>query len=165
MSDFELPPKNQPKPAVKQTTLPTAEIPAEAPAETSESTSEYNQEELLQIFDNIIFSGEYQETVTIKDRLRIVFRTRTVEEMNDIQNHLDGSNLKLIATMDQVRSLLMLGASLVSFQGKDLSTMKPEEKSKFIGKLASPMLAVLFKELDKFDRKVMAAIQEGEANF
>lgn len=165
MSDFELPPKKQPKTAVKQATLPTAEIPAEAPGNADEDKSEYNQEELLQIFDNIIFSGEYQETVTIKDRLRIVFRTRTVEEINDIQMYLDGSNLKLIATVDNVRSLMMLSASLVSFQGKDLSGMKPEEKSKFIGKLAGPIISVLFKELEKFDAKVMAAVQEGEANF
>lgn len=165
MSDFEIPPKKQPKPAVKQAALPAAEVPAEAPENTDEDKSEYSQEELLQIFDNIIFSGEYQETVTIKDRLRIVFRTRTVEEINDIQMYLDGSNLKLIATVDNVRSLMMLSASLVSFQGKDLSGMKPEEKSKFIGKLAGPIISVLFKELEKFDAKVMAAVQEGEANF
>ncbi len=167
MSDFELPPKKQPKTAVKQATLPTAEIPAEAPGNADEDKSEYSQEELLQIFDNIIFSGEYQETVTIKDRLRIVFRTRTAEEINDIQTHLDSQSgsLKLVSTVDNLRSFMTLSASLVSFQGKDLSGMKPEEKTKFIGKLAGPVISLLFTELTKFDRKVMAAVQEGELNF
>ena len=170
MSDFELPPKKQPKPAVKQSSLPPAPSSQEAPAlpdakETPQS--EYNQEELLQIFDNIIFSGEYQETVDIKNRLRIVFRTRTAEEINAIQMHLDqeSSNMKLVSTVDNLRSFMTLSASLVSYQGKDLTSMKAEEKTNYIGKLAGPIISLLFSELAKFDRKVMFAIQEGESNF
>jgi len=167
MSDFELPPKKQPKPAVKQATQPLDEAPKDGPEKAEEISSEYNQEELLQIFDNIIFSGEYQETVTVKNRLRLVFRTRTAEEINNIQLRLDSEsgNLKLVSTVDSLRSFLTLSASLVSFQGKDLSSMKPEEKTKFLEKLAGPIISLLFIELTKFDRKVMAALQEGEANF
>jgi hypothetical protein len=164
MSDFELPAspakKTTSKAPVKDAAVETV---AQAPAPAT--NSKYSQSELLSIFDHIIFSGEYEETVTLRGRLNVVFRTRTAEEINEIQMYLDSANLKLITTVDNVRSLMTLAASLVSYHSKDLRAVKREDRLAFINKQAAPIVGALLDALAAFDEKVQAAVREGEENF
>lgn len=139
--------------------------PSEGNPQTSQSASKYSQDELLTIFDHIIFSGEYQEPVSVNSRLKVTFRTRTAEEINDIQMYLDSANLKLITTVDNVRSLMTLAASLVSYHTKDLSMMSKDDKMSFLKKLPSPVVGALFMALQSFDEKIQAAVTEGQENF
>jgi hypothetical protein len=54
---------------------------------------------------------------------------------------------------------------LTRYHSKDLSGLSKEDKAKFVGKIASPIIVALVNELAKFDEKVFAALREGEASF
>lgn len=126
---------------------------------------EFDKDELLRVFDQIIFEGEYSEDVTIKGKLKVVFRARSVEDTTSITREIDGKNFSLITTLQEQRALLNLAYSLVSYAGKDLGKMELEERKKFINKLPAAVVAALSAELSKFDLKVDMACREGEANF
>lgn len=125
----------------------------------------YSEEELSAIFDEIIFSGEYAEDFKIKGKLPVTLRTRTAEEIDKIQHHLDASGSNLIATIESIRSLMHLQYAIVKYKGEDLSVYKIEEKAGFINKLPGPIVAALINTLAKFDEKVAMACKEGEVNF
>ena len=158
--------KENPKP-VSFKADPKAEKTEEAPKEEVDAASpkKYSEEELASIFDEIIFSGEYIEEVNIRGKLRVSFRTRTAEEIRQITQVVDGTQAVYANTIESIRSLLQLQYALTSYQGKDLTGMYPQDKSKFIGKIPGPVVALLLEALAKFDQKVYEACQEGEANF
>lgn len=126
---------------------------------------QYDQNELNQIFDEIIFSGEYAEDITIRGRLKVRLRTRTAEEIEAISRVVDSTTANLVATLAEKRSLLNLQYALASFQGKDLRALKIEERAKFLGRIPGPVIGSLLTALSKFDQKVYAACKEGEENF
>lgn len=165
-SDFEIPTKPTP-PRINPSDLPVSNE-AQAQAETQENTStapKYTQEELMQIFDEILFSGEYQETVRLRGKLNVKFRTRTAEEIGEIQAELDRLGLNLISSVEQRRSVLMLEKALANYHGKDLTLLKPDERKKFVGKIPGPIVGSLLNALQMFDQKVFEACKEGESNF
>lgn len=167
MSDFELPPGAQRK-ASNKAALPKSEpVKQEVVEETTEivKDSKYSAEELLSIFDEIIFSGEYQEEVVVKGRLKVTFRTRAAGEIEEISKLVDATQANLIATLNEKRSLLNLQYAITFYQGKDLRSMKIEDKAKFIRNIPGPVIGALLGALMKFDDKVYEACKEGEENF
>ena len=133
--------------------------------DSTTSTPKYSAEELLTIFDEILFSGEYQEDITIKGKLKVTFRSRTALETTDISKELDSKTFNLMITLQQERSFLHIAYSLVSYAGKDLSTLSIEERKAFVGKLPSAVVALLSDTLVVFDEKINLACTEGEQNF
>lgn len=127
----------------------------------------YKKEELLAIFDEMMFSGEYTEEVTIKDKLKVVFRTRSTDDTTAITRQLDARSKEftLLSTIQEQRALLNLGYSVVMYHGKSLKDLSIEDRVKFIGKLPAVVTGALSEALIKFDAKTDAACQEGEANF
>lgn len=174
MSDtsFELP-ESSPRRGAKAKAAPASlAIPSttnqdQPSADTQPSkTQDYSQEELLKIFDEIIFSGEYVETFSLrKGQLQVTFRTRTVEEYGEIQSEIDGAKLNLVSSVEHLRSSLMLQYALTQYHTKNLASMKPAEKKAFVDKLPGPVVGLLLNLLSEFDRKVQMACQEGEQNF
>lgn len=150
-------PPTQTTTAQQEDSSTTAGVDSEKP--------EFTSEELLAVFDDILFTGEYVEEVTIRGRLIVAFRTRTADETKSISREVDATKAVFATTLDGVRSFLQLQYSLTKYNGTDLTMMKPEEKAAFIGKLPSPVIHVLLNALAKFDKKVFEACQEGESNF
>lgn len=152
-------------------TPPTVDEEGNANAEAVSAAGEpsekpkYDPDELAQIFDEILFSGEYSEEVSIRGKLNVVFRTRTADELKEISRIVDSTTAVFANTLDGVRSLLQLQYALSFYQGKDLRAFKAEDKARFIGRLPGPVVAALLGSLAKFDDKVFAACQEAEANF
>lgn len=138
---------------------------AQEVVDAKDEKPKYNPDELASIFDEIVFSGEYSEQVAIRGKLRVVFRTRTAEELKEINRIVDGTQAVFATTLDGVRSLLQLQYALVMYQDKDLRSLKAEEKSKFLGRIPGPVVGALLNALAKFDEKIFAACQEGEENF
>lgn len=183
MSDFELPKSNtQTRPrkravekssvedvAFEHSTVPVPDVSFEdIPTTEDDSVTDspkYSPEELAAIFDELIFTGEYTEEVLIKGKLRISFRTRSAGDIETISKVLDASNTNLVATLSEKRSLMNLQYSLAFYNGRDLRTLKVEERSVFISRLPAPIVASLFIALADFDAKVYAACKEAEANF
>lgn len=171
-SEFELPSRKtlKPKSEASLSILPSDEAtkPSEVPAGDASQTKgepKYPVEELLRVFDEIIFSGEYQETYNIRGKVPITFRTRTAEEISVIQRFIDSAGSQLISTVENIRSLMNLKFSLCNYRGKDLSMLKDAERTLFIEKLPAPIVGMLLVALSRFDNKVAQACQEGEENF
>lgn len=176
MSDFEIPssaPKKA-RPSGQKTavppTLPTDRLDRTEDvldSETSVDTEkpEYSKEDLLRIFDEIIFSGSYEFDYTIRGRLSVRFRTRTAEEINQIQKTVDTAGMNLISSVENMKAIMNLQYALVNYHGKDLSVVKAEDKAKFVEKLPGPIVGLLLNTLGKFDNMVALACQEGESNF
>jgi hypothetical protein len=168
-TDFEMPTQTKGKSKVaamtEQSTKPPTESEEKSPSQTESEKPKYTQAELLQVFDDLMFSGSYTESYNIRGKLKVAFKTRTAEEMNAITRQIDDTSAVLMATLVERRNLLNLYYALVSYQGKDLSVMKIEDKTSFVNKLAAPIVGMLMVELYKFDTKVDEATKEGEANF
>lgn len=129
-------------------------------------TSQYNKEELLAIFDEMIFSGEYVEDINLRGgKLKISFRSRSVEDTSSITRDIDVKEFKLITTLQEYRAIQNLAYSLVKYAGNDWSSLSVADRVSKINKLPAPLVGVLSAELNKFDMKIMAACEEGEANF
>jgi hypothetical protein len=125
----------------------------------------YSKEELLAIFDEMIFSGDYEENVTIKGKLKVIFKARSAEDTTKISKDIDAKNFTLISTLQEHRSLQNLAYSLVNYSGQDWRTLAVEDRLKKINKLPSVIVGALSQALFDFDNKISAACQEGEANF
>ena len=182
MSDFQLPTasvkKTSKTPAIRKTGSllddltggavdPTKSEPRDSPEEDKpvEDKPKYSQEELAALFDEIIFNGEYSEDVTIRDRLKVRFRTRSAGEIDEIERIVDSTQATLIATLQQKRQVLNLQYSLISYQGKDLSTLTVADRAKFLSKIPGPVVGSLMMALSRFDEKVFLACRDAEENF
>ena len=172
MSDFEFTehkPKRGAKPKEEEVLVQPA-VPENSEGEEKEKEDKpvkpkYNKDELLAIFDEVIFQGEYVEDVTIRGKLKVQFRTRTAEEIEQISKVIDSTSFNLISTMNESRMVLNLQYALTFYQGRDLSALKVEDRAKFIKKLPGPVIAVLIDALFRFDDKVAEACKEVEGNF
>lgn len=125
----------------------------------------FDKDELLAIFDKIIFEGEYSEQTKLKGKLSITFKTRSVGETLDISKTIDAVQANLVATLNEQRAVLNLAYSLIEYSGKDLRKATVEDRLVFVKKLPVPVIAALSDALAKFDVKVDAACKEGEENF
>lgn len=185
MSDFELPAQGVKKPVTRPAIKPSesgskattyqhpimgeANIPDAEDKKASEPEKKpepkYPEEELLRVFDEIIFSGEYREDYWIRNKVKVAFKTRTAEEVNSIQAKIDSAQYNLISSVETAKSLFNLQYSLAFYKDKELSLMKPEERLKFVEQLPGPVVGMLIELLSRFDEKVALALKEGEANF
>lgn len=164
-NEFELPKGAETK-GSKSKAVESPLPPTESKDDTSvKEKSKYSQDELISIFDEIIFSGTYTEQIVIRGKLRVSFRSRTAQEIETITGKLDATTVNLMTTLNEKRSLLNLHYALTSYQGKDLSTLTSEDREKFINNLAAPVVGTLINALSRFDSKVYAACVEGEENF
>ena len=124
------------------------------------------KEELLRVFDELIFSDGYSEEVSLASgRVRVTLRTRTVKEIGEIQSRLDASSYNLAATLEQRRSFEMMVCAMDSYNGRDLSGMQISEREAFMSRLPGPVLGLILRALKDFDLKVASACEEGELNF
>lgn len=133
--------------------------------EKKETKPEFTKEELLEVFDKILFEGEYSEEVKIRGKLPVTFKSRTGEQVLEISKKIDKLEANLITTLNEQRAILNLGYSLIDYSGKDLSKSSVEQRLDFVKKLPISVIAALSDALAKFDRKVDLACREGEENF
>ena len=146
--------------------MSTEEIKKETTAQAkADEKSKYDPKELATIFDSIIFEGSYTESVKIKGRLDVTFKSRSAGEVSAISKELDTKSFNLLATLQEQRAILNLSYSLVGYNGRDLSGQKPEDRKSFVEKLPASIVASLSEALLKFDLKVDEACKEGEENF
>lgn len=132
---------------------------------TEVKDSKYSKEELIAIFDNIMFEGSYSEVITIKGKLKVEFKSRSAKDTSEISKELDAKSFNLISTIQEQRALLSLAYSIITYNGRDLSSMKIEDRKEFVGSLPTAVVAALSEALVTFDMKVDEACREGEENF
>ena len=128
--------------------------------------SKYSEDELVAIFDDIVFQGEYSEKIVKnKGRLTFTFRTRTSGEVADITTRTDRCDHKLAATLNQTWQLLNMAYALKDYNGYSLEGQDVDQRMKYIQGIPSPVLERLFMALNEFDEKVSEACRLGEENF
>lgn len=139
-----------------------SESDVEAVAKREEA--KYKSEELLAIYDTILFEGSYSET--FKGRgITVTFRSRTSKDSMAIGRALDKFEGKSYMTVQNYANFLTLIYSIEAFNGTDFSDVTPEKKYEyFIGK-PDAQNAMLFGKLSEFDEKISLAIEEGRKNF
>ena len=120
----------------------------------------YNPSELLEIFDTIMFEGEYREEVSIKGKLKVTFITRSAASTAEITRELDAIKFNLISSLQEYKALLCICHSLVVYNGKDLSQATIEARKSFVEKLPTVVVAALSNALIEFDLKTEAALNE-----
>lgn len=157
--------ENEEKDEVMTSSDPTKLEQGKDTKDSEVESVKYDSAELMAIFDELLFSGEYTEDVLIKGKLPVRFRTRTSEEVDKMTREIDSLGANLYSTVEQKRSLLNMQYALMQYQGKDLSTAKLAEKAEFISKLPAMIVFLMVNALAKFDDKVFQASKEGEENF
>jgi hypothetical protein len=136
------------------------------PTKKTDAKPKFDPEELLTIFDEMIFSGEYVEEISLRSgKLKIKLRSRSAEDTMAISKDIDAKNFVLISTLSEYRALMNLAYSLVSYAGKDIGAMDIKDRVSYINKLPGVIVGLLSETLNKFDQKIDAACSEGEANF
>lgn len=132
--------------------------------QTQAATSKYSQDELLTIFDALVFEGEYRETHQGRG-LKVTFRSRTGKDAVDISRALDRFEGKSYMTISTYANILTLVYSIVDLNGVDFSGMKIEDRYAAITKQSDAINALLYGKLSEFDEKISLAIEEGRKNF
>lgn len=169
-NEFEFPDK-EPAPAAKK--APRGKSAKEIPEAASEPTvntleggsPEYDELELEQLFDDLMFNGSYSEEIKIGKRFNVTLRTRTGKDAREVMHILDKAGYHLGLTVESVRSLYNLAQSVVLVNGRDISGEIFEKKVELLEELPTPVLSAMILSLMKFDRKVEAAVRHGEENF
>lgn len=140
--------------------------------EEEKPEDEFSKEELAEVFDQILFEGNYTEKQVIRNKLSFEFISRSAGDAADIARFIDKAGFKLLSTMEQHISMLNLAYSLISYQGEDLSDLpvvgkKAEDRSRygFLKTLPGGVVSAMLNRLSKFDRKVYFAMMEGVENF
>jgi hypothetical protein len=131
--------------------------------EVSTEKPKYDQKELLAIFDEILFSGEYREDVVIKGKLKVTFTTRSAANTSEITRELDSRKFNLLSSMQEYKALLCICYSIVNYNDKDISQMPFDTRKAFIEKLPSVVVGAISNALVEFDMKTDAAMQEMDA--
>jgi hypothetical protein len=165
MSDFEFVKPKKGTVSKEEVAEDKSDTPEKEDEKLDEEKPKYDKDELIRIFDEIIFSGEYLEDVTIKGKLKVQFRTRTSEEVSEISRVIDATTYNLLSTMNEARMILNLQYALTSYQGRSLVGVSVEDKAKFIKRLPAPVIGAILDALYKFDDKVFEACKEIEGNF
>lgn len=139
------------------------ETKVEQSEKSSANTPKYSQEELLAIFDSIMFEGEYREDVTIKGKLKVTFKTRSAADTSAISRELDSKQFNLISTVHEYRAMLSMGYSITGYGNKDLSGLVFSKRIEFLEKLPSVVVSAISNALVEFDIKTEAALREQES--
>lgn len=130
-----------------------------------EKKPEFSPEELLEVFDAIMFEGCYEEDVTIRGKLKVRFKSKSAKDVTDISRKLDSQTFNLVSTLQEQRAFLSLVHGMISYNNRDLSEIPLDKRAEFLEKLPSAVVATLSDSINKFDRKVDLACVEGEQNF
>jgi len=170
-NEFEFPDEG-PKLAGKKPTKarePKATMAEEKPEPTVNildgGTPEFDELELEQLFDELMFDGSYSEEVKIGKRFTVTLKTRSGKEAREIMNILDKAGYSLGLTVESIRSLYNLAQSAVIVNSRDISGESFEKKVELIEQMPTPVISAMIVALMKFDRKVEAAVRHGEENF
>lgn len=133
--------------------------------DTGKPKSKYSQEELLSLFDTLLFEGAYEELVKVGRNFTVKFRTRSVGESNEITRRIDRLELNTIMAVQNHTNVLTLAYAIVELNGQKLVDDDFKKRLTRIQSLPESLIIVLSHKLQEFDMKVMEAMKEGDSNF
>lgn len=138
--------------------------PKKGEAPTEPEKPKYSKEELLAIFDKLVFEGRYEETYKGRG-ITVGFRSRTGDDSVSISRALDNFESKTGVSIQTYVNMLTISHSLVFYNGKTFEDKAVKEKFTFLSGLPDAVLSILMGKLNEFDEKVWLAMDEGRKNF
>lgn len=149
--------------------LEKPEVPALEPAkEPTEEEVEEDQKyknELLAIYDAVMFEDKYEERVSLGRKYYAIFITRPAESDALVSRQIDNMDFKTVHAMRTHSAILTLSHSLVELNGKDLRDMEAKDRYDLVKGKSTHLIEMLSRHLIDFDQKVREAMEYGEANF
>jgi hypothetical protein len=147
MTEFNIPPgtTTQPKP-LSETGNP------EEPAE--DTRIKYKDEDQLNDFWNCILRKQpYKKEFNIKG-LKIVLRTKTTKEVEELMLHMDQYNTSLVQTYDYLYSKSLLALSLVQIGEEFIDSGSFEQKLNFVDTLPDVTIRMIIKAAGVFEKEI-----------
>lgn len=127
-------------------------------------TEKYTKEELLAVYDTLVFEGSYTEVYKSRG-INAVFRTRNGDDVIRLNQYLDSYQAKSMASLQTYSNMLTLAASLKSVNGKEFKSGDIQSAYAHLKTLPDALNTLLLMHLSDFDNKVGLAIDEGRKNF
>lgn len=147
------------------------QAPAKKKAATKEDNKpeepekpKFSKEELLAVFDKLVFEGRYEETYKGRG-ITVGFRSRTGDDSVSISRALDNFESKTGVSIQTYVNMLTLSHSLVFYNGKTFEDKAVKEKFAYLSSLPDAVLTILMSKLNEFDEKVWLSMDEGRKNF
>ena len=125
----------------------------------------YSKEELLRIFDTMLFEGEYREVIKIGKNYSVKLRSRSVGESNDITRKVDALDLKTFLAVQNFTNVITLAYALCEINSKNMMDMSFSERYAKVKELPEGLIIILSGKLFEFDQKVLEAMKAGQENF
>jgi len=151
-----------------------ADLESTAPAPVEDQMTKKDDDgitpEMLVIFDSLMTTGKYEETVALGKRGgKVTWRTRTSVESDAIMRMVDNQGFSTpVAASSAYRKASILVA-LVNYRGTDLPPVDREglpKRRAFLDKLPQEFVTFLEQSLAQFDNKVAEAVRMvGPENF
>jgi len=124
----------------------------EREAVLDKEASKYLKEDLLAIFDSLVFEEGYEEDIKLGGKLTFTLSTLTGDD-------------EVALSSDGVLPVDRLARSISKFKGQDLKGMSGEDRVKIIKKQPAVILSSMLNKLSEFENKVFFAEREGSKNF
>ncbi len=142
--------------------LEPADMPDDSPEQSDEPS---NKDELLTIYDALLFEGAYSEIYSLGKRYSVRYRSRTAEEETTILRQLDGMKYNTVQAYQSMSAMSHLAYSLTDYCGKDLTKMDVKDRYDFVSGLPTQVLEILSTNMVDFDSKLQIALEYGKENF
>ena len=136
----------------------------ETTEEDSTKYSPYTKELLLALYDDMVFSNSYKESVKVRG-FQFGLKTRSSEDLVAINRVLDNFKAQSANSYQTYANYLTLAASLNFVDNTELKDGDLEQAYKHLITLPTFKVDIMLIELSKFDRKVSMAIEVGRENF
>lgn len=129
-----------------------------------EEKPKYTKEELLAVYDTLVFEGTYTQVFRSRG-LNAEYRTRSGDDVVRLNQYLDAYQAKSMASLQTYSNMLTLAASLKSFNGKEFKPGDIRGTFDYLRTQPDAVNTLLLMNLSDFDMKVGMAIEEGRKNF
>lgn len=139
----------------------------EATEATEEKKSEYDPytlQDLLAIYDDIIFENSFSKEYRLRS-VRFTLKTRSSATVIKVNQALDNLKAQSVNTYQTYSNYLMLAASLKSYNNQDFSEDNLKEAYDYLLTLNTAAIDLMLDKLNEFDQMIGLALKAGKENF
>ena len=137
---------------------------SEIPKDDESKYDPYKLQELLGIYDSIIFDSSFDKQYSLRG-LKFTLRTRSSASIMKVNQALDNLKAQSQNTYQTYSNYFMLAASLKSYGTSDFDDSNLKGAYDYLVTLPSPIIDILLGKLNEFDLMIALALQAGRENF
>lgn len=137
---------------------------AKAILEDTSKYDPYTVQELLAIYDGIIFDNTFNKKYSMRG-MSFTLRTRGSATVIKVNQALDALKAQSINTYQTYNNYFMLAASLASYGSAEFQEGDLAGTHKYLLTLDTAIIYILLEKLNEFDKMVSLALLAGRENF